>query len=178
MQAESEAERHNLARTAYRAYRASRYHTNLRLEKPLRLIRDAIMRVYDRVWGRQAYDLRRNLQVPDIEFIGVWDTVAAYGFPADEMTRGFSNWIWPLELPNRVLNPRVRCARHALALDDQRTTFHPILWTEAGAAPATVAAPGAGNPASDLVQCGLLACMQMSGAAIPTMPWRSCRWSG
>jgi uncharacterized protein (DUF2235 family) len=152
VQAESEAERHNLARAAYRAYRASRYHTNLHLEKPLRLIRDTIMRVYDRVLGRQAYDVRQNIQVPHIEFIGVWDTVAAYGFPADEMTRGFSNWIWPLELPNRVLSPRVRCARHALALDDERTTFHPILWTEASTAQAIVPAPEAGNPASDLVQ--------------------------
>jgi hypothetical protein len=28
------------------------------------------------------------------------------------------------------LNQRVKCARHALALDDERTTFHPVLWTE------------------------------------------------
>jgi Uncharacterized alpha/beta hydrolase domain (DUF2235) len=30
-----------------------------------------------------------------------------------------------------VLSPRVCFARHALALDDERTTFHPVLWTEA-----------------------------------------------
>jgi len=178
VQAESEAERHNLARAAYRAYRASRYHTNLHLEKPLRLIRDTIMRVYDRVLGQQAYDVRQNIQVPHIEFIGVWDTVAAYGFPADEMTRGFSNWIWPLELPNRVLSPRVRCARHALALDDERTTFHPILWTEASTAQAIVPAPEAGNPASDLVQVWFAGMHSMSAVVILTMPWHSFLWSG
>ena len=56
--------------------------------------------------------------------------MAAYGFPVDEMTRGVNKWIWPLELPNRVLSPRVQRACHALALDDERTTFHPVLWDE------------------------------------------------
>ncbi|WP_456627675.1 hypothetical protein [Bradyrhizobium sp. URHC0002] len=36
----------------------------------------------------------------------------------DEMTRGISNWMWPLELPNRIQNERVKTARHALALDE------------------------------------------------------------
>ena len=52
------------------------------------------------------------------------------------MTRGVSRWLWPLELPNRVLSDRVVCARHALALDDERTTFHPVLWTEKDEKPA------------------------------------------
>ena len=80
--------------------------------------------------GRKSYDPTKNIPLPTIEFIGVWDTVAAYGLPVDEMTRGVSNWIWPLELPNRKLSQYVHCARHALALDDERTTFHPVLWTE------------------------------------------------
>jgi T6SS, Phospholipase effector Tle1-like, catalytic domain len=48
------------------------------------------------------------------------------------MTRGFSRWIWPLELPSRTLHPKVQPACHALALDDERATFHPVLWTEEG----------------------------------------------
>ena len=36
--------------------------------------------------------------------------------PVDEMTRGVSKWIWPLELPGRVLDARVQRACHALAL--------------------------------------------------------------
>ena len=75
--------------------------------------------------------------VPSIEFVGVWDTVAAYGLPIEEMTRGVSRWIWPLELPTRTLDVRVRRACHALALDDERTTFHPVLWNEKDEAPPT-----------------------------------------
>ena len=61
----------------------------------------------------------------------MWDTVAAYGAPLDEMTRGISRYIWPLELPTHTL-PRDRVTRacQALALDEERTTFHPELWNE------------------------------------------------
>jgi hypothetical protein len=48
------------------------------------------------------------------------------------MTRGVSQWIWPLYLPERSLNPKVKRACHALSLDDERTTFYPVLWTELG----------------------------------------------
>src|SRR5262249_6126726 len=41
-----------------------------------------------------------------------------------------SRWIWPLELPNRTLGSDVQRACHALSLDDERTTFHPVLWSE------------------------------------------------
>src|SRR5690606_3604187 len=71
-----------------------------------------------------------------IRFIGVWDTVAAYGLPLDEMTRGVSRWIWPLELPNHRLDlARVSRACQALSLDEPRTTFHPELWDERGTVP-------------------------------------------
>jgi Uncharacterized alpha/beta hydrolase domain (DUF2235) len=61
----------------------------------------------------------------------VWDTVAAYGAPLDEMTRGISRYIWPLELPSHTLDrDRVTRACQALALDEERTTFHPELWNE------------------------------------------------
>jgi hypothetical protein len=57
-------------------------------------------------------------------------TVAAYGLPVDEMTRGVGQWIWPLEIPSHTLHSDVKRACHALALDDERTTFHPVLWNE------------------------------------------------
>jgi hypothetical protein len=65
-----------------------------------------------------------------VDFIGVWDTVAAYGLPIDELTRGIDDWVWPLSMPNYSLSPQVICARHALSLDDERDTFHPLLWDE------------------------------------------------
>ena len=62
----------------------------------------------------------------------MWDTVAAYGLPIEEMTHGVSKWLWPLEFQDRALSKRIERACHALALDDERTTFHPVLWTEEG----------------------------------------------
>jgi hypothetical protein len=57
--------------------------------------------------------------------------VAAYGLPIDEMTRGVSRWIVPLELPTHTLDrARVMRACQALSLDEARTTFHPELWDE------------------------------------------------
>src|ERR1700752_4843443 len=47
------------------------------------------------------------------------------------MARGVSQWILPLELPDRTFNhQKIERACHALALDDERTTFHPVLWSE------------------------------------------------
>jgi hypothetical protein len=69
-------------------------------------------------------------QHPTIKFVGVWDTVSAYGGPIVELTRAIDNWIFPLSMPDYELNPKVECARHALALDDERDAFHPLLWDE------------------------------------------------
>ena len=74
---------------------------------------------------------RDERPVDKLRFIGVWDTVAAYGSPVDEMTRGFSKYIWPLELPDHSFKKdRVITARQALAIDEERTTFAPVLWDE------------------------------------------------
>ncbi len=117
-----------LDRKARAAYRRERYHTFWRIEEPLRALRDRVL--------RDDYDKAANRAVTRIRFIGVWDTVAAYGLPIDEMTRGVSRWIWPLELPNHRLDlTRVSRACQALALDEDRTTFHPELWDERDAPP-------------------------------------------
>ncbi|MGZ0079676.1 DUF2235 domain-containing protein [Methylomonas sp. YC3] len=76
-----------------------------------------------------------------IHFIGVWDTVSALGFPKD-----FS---WALEylfgaldkftdqFPKLAhnfydfkLNNSIQNAYHALSIDDERQTFHPLVWDE------------------------------------------------
>ena len=33
-----------------------------------------------------------------VSFVGLWDTVDAYGLPMDEMTRGWDQWVWPLSI--------------------------------------------------------------------------------
>ncbi len=122
---QTEAELHKKAKEAYRAFRREHFHTITRLEEIPRSIRDLF----------SSYDKSKNRPVKTIRFLGLWDTVAAYGLPIDEMTRGVSKWIWPLELPERRLGETVLRACHALALDDERTTFHPVLWNERGEKP-------------------------------------------
>ena len=113
----SEAQLRTDAKAAYRAYR--RRYTNL---NPF---------VYAYRWVRDLFRKpRAPTPAPKIRFVGLWDTVAAYGLPIDEMTRGVHLWIWPLELPDRAFCPIIDRACHALALDDERTTFHPVLWSE------------------------------------------------
>jgi hypothetical protein len=67
---------------------------------------------------------------PCIRFIGVWDTVDAYGMPVDELKIGIDRHIWPLTLADRELSPHVDYVCHALSLDDERPTFRPVLWND------------------------------------------------
>jgi uncharacterized protein (DUF2235 family) len=67
---------------------------------------------------------------PRIAFIGVWDTVDAYGMPVDEIKLAIDRYIWPMTLADRNLSSLVDRACHALSLDDERSTFRPVLWNE------------------------------------------------
>jgi uncharacterized protein (DUF2235 family) len=120
VKADSEAELHSLASAAYRAYRRDRYH-NLKLEAPYQWIRNKFGPHYP------PREVRNKVK---IRFVGVWDTVAAYGMPVDEMTRGIHQYLWRIELPRNTLSGNVQRACQALALDEERTTFHPQLWSE------------------------------------------------
>ena len=133
----TEAELRRRAIAAYRAYRKARFHSVSHVETLFRAVRDGVLWLRGRRYARED-----NLPPPPIRFVGVWDTVAAYGLPIEEMTRGVNQWIWPLELPNRKLGGIVTRACHALALDDERTTFHPVLWSEREEGPAPADAEG------------------------------------
>jgi T6SS, Phospholipase effector Tle1-like, catalytic domain len=69
---------------------------------------------------------------PDVKFtfVGLWDTVNAYGLPIDELTRAWDQYIWPLSMNDRFPCGSIEKAFHALSIDDERNTFHPVLWTE------------------------------------------------
>ena len=67
---------------------------------------------------------------PDIAFIGVWDTVDAYGLPIDELATLWDKYIYPMYFPDYTLSNIVQKACHALSVDDERKTFHPLLWDE------------------------------------------------
>ncbi|KAH7097526.1 hypothetical protein BKA62DRAFT_833227 [Auriculariales sp. MPI-PUGE-AT-0066] len=55
-------------------------------------------------------------QPVEIEFLGLWDTVASVGM------------ITPRRLPFTSSNSTVRTFRHALSLDERRARFRPTLW--------------------------------------------------
>jgi uncharacterized protein (DUF2235 family) len=120
VKADNEAELHSLASAAYRAYRRDRYQ-NLRFEAPYQWLRNKFGPHYP------PNEVRKNVKV---RFVGVWDTVAAYGMPIYEMTAGIHKYLWPIELPDNHLAKSIMRACQALALDEERTTFHPQLWNE------------------------------------------------
>jgi type VI secretion system (T6SS) phospholipase Tle1-like effector len=124
----TETELDEEARQAYRAYHKSHFHTNWWL------IYERIRQWLGKPRAVLASEPPKGRRIPVIRFLGLWDTVAAYGLPIDEMTQGVSQWLWPLEIPSHTLHKDVERACHALALDDERTTFHPVLWDETGQA--------------------------------------------
>ncbi len=67
-----------------------------------------------------------------VKFIGVWDTVDAVGFPIDEIADGWNQVIYPFKFPDFTLSPLVEKACHAICIDDERHTFHPVMWNEHG----------------------------------------------
>ncbi len=67
----------------------------------------------------------------EIEFIGVWDTVEAYGFPVDEVAKVWDRLVLPLKFVKKDLPKNVRRACHALAVDEERLSFRPVLFDEA-----------------------------------------------
>jgi len=67
-----------------------------------------------------------------IAFIGVWDTVDAIGVPFDGLREWFRKYM-PWNHHAYELNPWVKSAFHALAIDDERKSFHPLLFDESEA---------------------------------------------
>jgi uncharacterized protein (DUF2235 family) len=118
---EADLERYAIA--AYRAFRRENVETTWYI-KALGRVRDIILRTpYKKLNERKG-------ATPKIRFLGLWDTVAAYGLPIEEMTRFYSKWIYPFEVLDAQLHKDVMRACHALSIDDERTTFHPVLWSE------------------------------------------------
>ncbi len=110
----------NLAYRSYR-YRYGALLTNI-WRKMSRLI-------YRDVPKAKAFKSQYSRHV-DITFVGVWDTVAAVGLPIEELSLLVDEWIYPHRFSDQNLADHVLRACHALAVDDQRQSFHPVLWNE------------------------------------------------
>jgi len=130
------------AKFLYRRYRRSRRFTfNYTFVFLLRWLRDWIITMLSRLLRQTTPNQVAIRHRPRVRFLGLWDTVAAYGLPMYEMTRGVDLYFWPISMRDRNLSDRVDRACHALALDDERTTFHPLLWNEKDE-PGIFAGPG------------------------------------
>jgi hypothetical protein len=125
----SEAELDKLARLAYRDFRYKRM--KVRLSSPVRVYR-GIRMLFDGITSLvtgQSAKAPVGAKVP-IEFLGLWDTVSAYGMPVKELRPSVAWLLWPMEFKDSVLPRVVLHCSHALSLDDERATFHPILFDE------------------------------------------------
>src|SRR5262249_46292191 len=93
-------------------------------------IRDALVYLWQGITGDLPSAQVGKREHIEIDFMGVWDTVAAYGLPIDELSIAVDRWVWPMNFKDTSLLDRVHHARQALALDDERRTFFPIPWDE------------------------------------------------
>lgn len=122
------------AAAAYRAFRAEAFPATRLWTRWGRGLRNVVIRTWNQLTGSRQYEKVRPKDGPlsggkmRIAFLGVWDTVSAYGLPIDELTLAIHKWVWPLTFEKKNLLPCVDQARQALSLDDERRTFFPIAW--------------------------------------------------
>ncbi|WP_137935043.1 T6SS phospholipase effector Tle1-like catalytic domain-containing protein [Mesorhizobium comanense] len=169
---EEELDRNALA--AYRAYRPKAFGSKLPWVVFARYIRDRAVDLWNEITGSRSYKQAQQ-QAPAfrsaseirIAFVGVWDTVAAYGLPVDELTKAVNKWVWPMTFEKRGLLDAVDCARQAFSIDDERRTFFPIPWNEP--APALKAAAHEGTQPADprLLQVWFAGCHANVGGGYP-----------
>jgi T6SS, Phospholipase effector Tle1-like, catalytic domain len=126
----------NLARFAADAYRLYRRRFTGGILKylsyvgvDLRGVRDFAIRQWRKLMG-QRVSAPAPTAIESIHFVGLWDTVDAYGGPIEEMTRAIDYWVWPLSMPDRFMSAKVLKACHALALEDERQAFSPVIWDQ------------------------------------------------
>jgi len=132
---------------AYKSYRRGYWDKASAL---LKLWSKIFRPIRDTVWGtvlpRDQFREKFSHAKPGtgeklIEFIGVWDTVDAVGMPIDELSILLDKGLYPYKFPDQKFSGDVALGCHALAIDDERQTFHPLLWDER-----VSDEPGVGNP--------------------------------
>lgn len=87
----------------------------------------------DREAWRKKFAVDDAAKLPNgcrIQFVGVWDTVAAVGLPFAEAAAFLNKVIYGFKFRNQTLSQQVYRACHAIALDEERHTFYPELWDE------------------------------------------------
>lgn len=141
-QCDSDADLRSRVRQAYREYR---YRNRAPFEIIFHLLFGWLWLLAGMVTGRPAgyvgvetFRNRHAVKCPDrpeeicngVRFVGVWDTVSAVGFPVLGVANLINTVFYRFKFPDYRLHPAVEQGCHALAIDDQRKTFHPLLWNQ------------------------------------------------
>jgi hypothetical protein len=111
-------------RLAYKAYR-----------RKYRALLTRVLTVREGVSAAQfrqrfaSKDAAGNPVVPRIRLLGVWDTVDAVGLPFS-LADAWNRVIWQYKFETTTLCKVVEKGCHALALDDGRAEFEPVIWNE------------------------------------------------
>ena len=130
---DNEADLARFAADAYRLYRRrfiGGFLKYLSYVMDPRDVRDFAIRQWRKLWRQSVSAPAPPTPVESIHFVGIWDTVDAYGGPIEEMTRAIDYWVWPLSMPDRFMSAKVHKACHALALEDERDAFRPVIWDQ------------------------------------------------
>jgi len=125
----------------------SRYKTNASFWKAIRQAYGQYRRRYQTTLSRvfrgrveiSLESLRERFSVPIsafsseagkvITFVGVWDTVDAVGSPFG-VANIINGTLYRFKFPDTKLSDQVAHGCHALALDEARESFEPVLWRE------------------------------------------------
>ncbi len=122
-----------LRRGVRRAYKQYRYRYRTDLEERVRWMVTKIVSLVKSILAGppdEAETARAPRDAVPIRFIGVWDTVDAVGLPIDWLAQLLNAVVYRYKFPNYSLGSNVQQACHALAIDDERHTFHPRMWDE------------------------------------------------
>ncbi|MBT6095347.1 MAG: DUF2235 domain-containing protein [Rhodospirillaceae bacterium] len=89
----------------------------------------------DRSWAENDWAFFHGADATPVKFVGVWDTVGALGIPDDLEILNFfekpDNW----RFHDTNLGANVSTARHAMAVDEVRSSFTITRWANAQAHP-------------------------------------------
>ena len=108
---------------AYRCFRSN--HTAGLLSRPFRWLRNRVTSMPTNAKDfrcRFSHDRNETIAV-----LGLWDTVSAYGMPIDELACVVNTFIYRIRFQSQKISGKIRHVFHALAIDDERRTFTPLL---------------------------------------------------
>jgi uncharacterized protein (DUF2235 family) len=141
-----EMERNAMA--AWRAYRRKSGSWKNIVPISARLLRDFVLFIWPGNWFHRRYQVlfwssKKKAAVSDtvtnatvaqkragdrirIKFVGLFHAVEAFGVPLESLRSAIDKLVWPISFPIEDMSDMVWRVRHALSIDDERTTFHPI----------------------------------------------------